>query len=721
MIKYYLVLLLFFINLPIGKAIDQPKIDSLLNLIDNTSTDTLIFDYNYTLSLQYIKVNPSVGLKYISNGLNAINKNTYSDRYLDGLSLKAACFWFNNNMDSALLIYQESLELSNERNDSSMIAKVSNNIGVTYQYIGNIDSSEKYLSHACQLYKSIDNKKAYAKAALDLGGLYTSMSRYDLAIEKLLDGLSTFEEINDTLYLIHGYNGVGNLYLNIEEAELALSFYRKALRLTKIFEQADISDELYCNIGLAYFQGLNNNDSAEYYFLKALSKEGIENNHLLYSTTLVNLATLKNNQEKYSEALGYFNIVKSLKNTKSDPYSRMVCCINMGNTYLKIGQINKAELSLKEGLEQAIHLNSLEFQKNAYLYLSRVDSINGNYSDALDHYQDYYKTAIRINNTEIEEKIQIINSKHELKQVQTKNNLLEEQNQLKQDLIRKHVKLIYLTVFVLSLTLVILFVLFYIYRKTRNLNRELQDKNYKINKQKEELQTLNNQLNKLISIIAHDLKAPFSALIGLLNELNTNSEHYSEEEKNVIIKGLLQNTMSTYKLLENLMDWSVSKTGLLKMKPERVNLFNIVEEVTSLNQLQLRNKVLVLNNQLSPHTEVYGDHKMIYTILVNLISNAIKFSNQNGIIIISSETHNGRLKLHISDQGIGIPENQLQTIFSIDSEYQTRGTENEYGTGLGLKVVSEFISRMHGDVFVNSVESMGSTFTFELPINPPES
>jgi len=715
-----IIFLLFIIISQIGVAntINHNKVDSLKQLLKSTTIDTLIFDYNYSIALEFIKHNPDSSLIHIKRSLNAIDKRTYYLRYIDGLNLKAACYWFNTNLDSSLQTYYEALQLTKDFNEIRKTAKISNNIGIIYQYFGTIDSSERYFINACQIYDSLNIPKAFAKASLDLGGLYTSLSKYDFAIDNLLHALSTFEEIKDTTYLIYVYNGLGNLYLNIDEAEVALKYYQNALKLTKVYSKTDISDELLCNIGLTYFQGLNNNDSADFYFNKALSKVGTKNNRLLYSTILVNLATLKNNQGKYNEALKYFKIVKNLDLKNAAPYSQMVCFVNMGNTYLEMGNLELASENILIGLEKAKSLNNLEFQKNAYQYLSQVDSLKGNYKKALEYYQKYYTVALKIHNTEIEERIHKINSQHQLKQIQSKNKLLAKQNELKQDLISKHIKLNILTAIALALSVLILLFTFFMYYKTRKLNTRLKTKNEQISQQKDELETLNIQLNKLISIIAHDLKAPFNALIGLLKELNTNSEHYTEEEKEIIIKGLLQNTLNTYKLLENLMEWSVSKTGLLKMEIDKVDLYTMIDEVIALNKLQLENKNLKINNQLTPHTEVYGDYNMIFTILTNLINNAIKFSNPKGSITISSEKKEQSIIIHISDEGIGIPHKYLHTIFSIDSEYQTRGTENEYGTGLGLKVVAEFVNRMGGSVSVISEEKIGSTFSFELPSLP---
>jgi len=716
MLKTLLISFFIITNISIGWSINKAEVDSLKQLIKTETIDTSIYNYCYSIGVKYIKIDPDTSLKYINIGLDAIDKNNNAAKYYKGLNLKAACFWFNNRLDSSISVYYKALAVAKMIGDENDVAKISNNLGVTYQYLANIDSAEKYLSQACHIYKQTNNAKAYAKASLDLGALYTSEGKYDVAIEKLLNGLQTFEEIEDTLYLIHGYNGIGNLYVNIDDGYLALSYYRKALHLTSCFEKGDISDELYCNMGLAYFQTLNNYDSAEYYFQKALSKENIENNHLLYSSVLVNLGTLKNTQHKYQEALEYFLTVKNMESSDSDPYSKMVCYVNLGNTYLEIGELNNAESHLLEGLEKAKELNSLEFQKNTYHYLSKVDSLRGNYLGALKYYEKFNSISMQIHNTEMEEKLHVINSKNQLKHIQAENIALEKQNKLKLDLINKHKKLNILIGILLILTIAILSITFILYQKSRKLNSKLKGKNKKILKQKEELQTLNNQLNKLISIIAHDLKAPFNALIGLLNELDTNSDQYSEEEKNAIIKGLLENTKSTYNLLENLMEWSISKTGLLRMNLEVVNIAQLTDEVLQLNHIQLSNKLINVDNNLSPHAEVYADRKMTFTILTNLINNAIKFNNQGGIISIEAKILNNYLRVCVKDNGIGIPKKYINNIFSIDSEYQTRGTENEYGTGLGLKVVAEFISRMNGKVMVKSEEGNGAKFYFELPI-----
>jgi signal transduction histidine kinase len=695
----------------------QNKLDSLKRLISSTTIDTLVFDYSYSIARDYIKQSPDSSLKYINIAIASIDKSKYPFRYYDAINLKGACYWFDYRLDSAKKTYTEGLVFAIANNETNIVAKISNNIGVTYQYMGKVDSAEKYLTKAFVTYQLTNNKKALAKAALDLGGLYTSENRYDLSIEKLLIGLNILEEINDTLYLIHGYNSIGNLYINIEKPKTALGYYKKALKLVEEYDQGDISEELYSNIGMVYSQNKSDYDSAEYYFLKALSKEKIVNNHILYSSTIVNLATLKNNQHKYQEALNYFKIVAKLDEDRTDPLSKMACYVNMGSTYLELNEISNARKSIMEGLQRAKDLNSLEFQKNAYKLLSKCDSIEGKYQSAYNNYIQFHKIELKIHNKKAEDGISLLNSKNKLTQIKERNKLLEKQNTLKHNLLQQQRIVNILIGIALVFTILMLLFTYSLYKKSNRLNRTLQAKNKEISKQKEEFQLLNSQLNKLISIIAHDLKAPFNSLLGLLTELDTNSNQYTEGEKNAIIKGLLQNTKSTYHLLENLMEWSISKRGMLKMTIQKVNLLQIVNEVLDLNKIQIENKMLVVNNQINPHAEVSADPKMTYTILTNLINNAIKFTHSGGFIDLKTETTDKYIRLTITDSGIGIDEKYLDKIFSIDSDYQTRGTENEYGTGLGLKVVAEFIHRMEGKVSVTSEVNKGTEFIIEFPLS----
>jgi signal transduction histidine kinase len=219
-----------------------------------------------------------------------------------------------------------------------------------------------------------------------------------------------------------------------------------------------------------------------------------------------------------------------------------------------------------------------------------------------------------------------------------------------------------------------------------------------------------------MQIMAHDLKNPFNLLIGFSGILLRNFRKYDEknlEEKLHIISDI---SYKTYNLLEELLVWSKAQSGLLPFEPVELNLNVVCHDVTSgLNQSAAKKNIgIVCNIQLD--IQVMADYNMLKTILRNLISNAIKFTQQNGRIVISVEYDNSEwLILTVEDNGIGIEEPNLEKLFNINQNFTTIGTEGESGTGLGLLLCKEFADKHHGRIWGESEYGKGARFRFTMP------
>lgn len=219
-----------------------------------------------------------------------------------------------------------------------------------------------------------------------------------------------------------------------------------------------------------------------------------------------------------------------------------------------------------------------------------------------------------------------------------------------------------------------------------------------------------------MQIMAHDLKNPFNLLIGFSGILLRNFRKYDEknlEEKLHIISDI---SNKTYNLLEELLVWSKALSGLLPFEPVELNLNVVCHDVTSgLNQSAAKKNIgIVCNIQLD--IQVMADYNMLKTILRNLISNAIKFTQQNGRIVISVEYDNSEwLILTVEDNGIGIEEPNLEKLFNINQNFTTIGTEGESGTGLGLLLCKEFADKHHGRIWGESEYGKGARFRFTMP------
>jgi PAS domain S-box-containing protein len=231
-----------------------------------------------------------------------------------------------------------------------------------------------------------------------------------------------------------------------------------------------------------------------------------------------------------------------------------------------------------------------------------------------------------------------------------------------------------------------------------------------------ELRELNTSKDKFFTIIAHDLRSPFNSLLGLTEYAASENNEMTAEEMKAFSMNISKSAKTIYNLLENLLQWSRIHTGKIDYYPDYFDLNEIVNKMVSIYNNNLESKNISLKVDCTPDVKVYADSNMVETILRNLISNAIKFTNKGGEIKITSESVDKFIKLSVSDNGIGIDENILPKLFKIDENISSKGTYNETGSGLGLILCKEFIEMNKGKLTVTSKRGAGSTFSFTLPI-----
>jgi PAS domain S-box-containing protein len=249
---------------------------------------------------------------------------------------------------------------------------------------------------------------------------------------------------------------------------------------------------------------------------------------------------------------------------------------------------------------------------------------------------------------------------------------------------------------------------------------ELRKRENKIKHQKDELAELNATKDKFFSIISHDLKSPFTTLLGFSELLFNEYDTFDEKTRKEFIELIYKSSQNNFKLLENLLTWSLTQIGKIKFNPSQVNLKALVDEnIDLINQAAL-GKGIRLESQINHDIIIDTDNDLINTVIRNLISNAIKFTPKDGKVTISanlvSETQpNEYLELSIKDTGLGIAPENLGKLFKIGKSVSRTGTEGELGTGLGLMLCKEFIEKCGGKIWVESEVGNGSVFHFTLP------
>lgn len=236
-----------------------------------------------------------------------------------------------------------------------------------------------------------------------------------------------------------------------------------------------------------------------------------------------------------------------------------------------------------------------------------------------------------------------------------------------------------------------------------------------IQKSEENLIKLNESKDKFFSIVAHDLKNPFNGIMGLSDYLITDYENIDDQERKEIIDDINIASKNAFNLLQNLLEWTRTQSGLIKnnpivIEPQRIVAFSL-ETVTNLAKTK---EIEIKEEYLTEHLG-FADENLVATIIRNLATNAIKFSPRNSTIEIIVNHYKDELTFAVKDVGIGLTSNEIDQLFRIDVNFHKRGTEKETGTGLGLKLCKEFVEYCNGRIWVVSEPGKGSTFFFTIP------
>lgn len=236
----------------------------------------------------------------------------------------------------------------------------------------------------------------------------------------------------------------------------------------------------------------------------------------------------------------------------------------------------------------------------------------------------------------------------------------------------------------------------------------------KLAEQAKSLQSLNHTKDKLFSVVAHDLRGPMVSLVEVMRLMEDGT--ISAQEFKSYMPLFSKNLYSTYALLENLLVWSRSQMKGEKLILENFNLSDLIKEKENNWIDQATNKNIQIVTELNDHSQVYADREMIKIVLRNLVSNALKFTPEDGEIKITTQHKNGMVQVCIHDTGVGISEENQKKLFN-GVQFTTKGTSNETGTGLGLMLCKDFVEKNGGNLWVESEIGKGSTFAFTLPRN----
>jgi signal transduction histidine kinase len=601
--------------------------------------------------------------------------------------------------DSAIYFANMALTQARKQHDDKGVAIMLNQLGMIDDNRGEFESSRKKYLGALAIHKRTGNTVGEAAVIIRLGVVEMRKGNYDKAIGYFLQSLKVSERSKNNFGRMEAYLTLGEGYLGQRKLEMALKYLNTAEEINKTLPFSNLSLNIYNNFGIIYRElgmtgkakaylekGIMLSDEPQYQGLnitlinnlaKVYNKEGnklksveLQKTALAKSRNIKNylreLQTLTGLADTYGaanpkEALNYFNQALTLVRDKGARKQEIEILGRLSELYKSQ---KKYEMALLMKEQQNQLADSLFYKSMA----KQVVSLQ-------TEYQLYKSTA----------------SVRELKQVNSKQKMQRN----------------FYIGLAAAFLLIMLIVGYYFYR-TRKLNKLLNTANT-------DLQESNKVKDKLFSVLAHDLRAPFASVIDLLFLLE--DDDIEGEEKAMLIKRLTAASNVSLETLNMLLKWGEMQLKGIRLNSTIVQPRPIVERTINLITETADKKMIRLINKVGDKLAVMVDPNHLEFVVRNLLSNAVKFTTSGGSVQINAVdvAENGTILFSVSDSGVGIAADRLPHVFDISNE-STKGTNNETGTSLGLVICKEFIELNQGKIWVESKLNQGSTFYFSLPM-----
>lgn len=619
------------------------------------------------------------------------NLKTASGKERTDLLLVIAEEYFESNPDEAENYINEALNLSGKIGYKEGIVKSNYNLGKIYFVQKDFVEALKYYDEALNNLEDSTKSSFYALIISSISEIYLISGIYDKAFESYMSLLNYYRSINDKKGEAYTLSYIGDTYVDLQSGQNALKYLNEALAIAVEINDEERISFVLNSIGGVYVDIYNDNLKAEEYYEKALELSEKINYVLGIAKAYHNLGLVHYNRKELDEALEYHK--KSLDIVvKSGINEGLVYNYNsLAKIYLELDKVDSAVEYFYKSLEVAKKEQITLMISENYKGLSDSYKRKNNFKEAYNFLELFNETKEKLVNEKIKQGIAELEIQYDLKRKESENQILKSSNIIQRNY------------FIFSLVLVVLFAVVL-------LNRYLYSR-----KSHKQLEELNATKDKLFSIIGHDLKNPFGTLINFSEMLIEDYLDLTDEEKITYLKMINEASQTGHEILDNLLQWSKTQSGKLEFAPQTIDLSDIVDANIALLVSGANNKGVEISSTVNGGTTVFADKLMLKTVIRNLLGNAIKFSNKDGSIKISSVVSGNFIEVCISDNGIGMNADTIKKLFNPSVFHSTAGTANEQGTGLGLLLCKEFVERNSGRIWVESEAGKGSDFKFTVP------
>lgn len=679
--KQIMALLLVFIRLSIKHTILKQLRIRMRYLVVILLSSAFSFLYSQTLNIDSLK--------------SEIPKMNVGEEKVDLYNQLSDSYRKMSDIDSGIEYGIQALELSKKINYLSGEILALNFLGLNLRDRSEFAESKEYFKKAKLLLENSKDSIQIAYTYNNIGTIDRMIGNYGPAIENILYSKNIFQEVKHLPGLVNVYINLGLLYSSQNQYSKAIENFEIAKNLCE--ELNDSAGFLYAiyQLGRSNFRSGN--------FRKALSYYKIGKDYLDQCSDcpkrnlgdmLTGLGEVYDHLADFTLSLNYFQLAIQIFEQEGDRTNLAVLYNSIGNVYIEIRDYPKAKYYFDKSYELSEIIELDERILDVLLSYSKLYKAQGQYRTAVQYFEAYNSLRDTLFSSQKINEISNIETKYAVLEQERENEILKERIEYQES-----VENYLIIIVVLSIMII-----FFIYSFTKNIlasNRKLQ--------------TLNKTKDLFFSIIAHDVKNPFGAILNYSEFLKEDYENMSMAEIADFADSIHTSSREVYQLLENLLYWARSQKGEILLERKSLNLCETTEDVFRLLKNNAESKEINFENTISSDTFVYADENILKTVLRNLISNAIKFTEPGGDVTVSASNGNGIIKMSVADSGVGMDEDELKELFDIGTSNNKVGTQGEKGSGLGLILSKEFIEKNGGEITVNSSKGKGSTFSFTLP------
>ncbi len=618
----------------------------------------------HELSNYHLYTDPQKSHGYLIEGLQTARLNGDSLAVAETCLLLSQLGSLQGRFQDALRYDKKYLALHEAAGNQEEVALGLNNIGDDYMEMGLYNDAYDYYQRARKLAIEVDFDFLIAVASYNVGTVLKEMGQLEQAKFYITESMELSRRIDDVEGIAYSLMDLGEIYRMEGDYDHSLQSLKESLAICDSLNFSTLKPEIFHMLGATYCAVDSMVESAEYY-------------------------------------------QKSL-----DIYSHLGNSKGIGQNYLGLGRVKidleedvEAEAFLEKALTIALAGSYGEIARDSYELLSHLYEERGNFPEALRLHKQLKSLEDSLFSARKNEQFAQLQLLHETEQKDVEIQLMREQ--MSNEEFKSNVLVV-----ILALAAVILFNLYRSSVRRKKINGLLLAHQREIEEKSREMEGLLVMKDKFFSIISHDLRSPINGLVGMLNMLHDG--HVTQDELKEVTRALNGRLQTTSKLLDNLLDWALVQMDQFSVKEEELDLFELTRENIEFFR-EINDKHVHLFNKVDQNTTILADHNMIDLVLRNLLSNSIKFTGKGGVIEISVKNGpDGFVTVSIADNGIGMTQAQADNLFDSKSLYSTRGTANERGTGLGLKLCQEFVERMGGRIWVESEKDQGSVFNFTV-------